>query len=324
MASARANPPGSASASNQNIPQQHSHEGGFSSSTQDPGGCLTSSLAEGNGRQPAVRNCRVDYLSCPDLSLSLEVKSNITRRTYSSVNTKSHEIHCKTRNYIYLLTCKICSIQYVGENITPVNLRINIHRKGKSGCEHSINHYENICKGASFSIHILEKLEGYGFINGQQDFAVQKLCLQREVYWMKKLCTIYPYDFNEAAKNSNLEQPTGTLFPPLSIFSNRRENLEKRRVNEPTKFDTTDTLLAHIGTFPPKNRRDNFHRILEGMDRKDVRKLASNATDELKTCDDTKKRWCELFIDISFTKVFTTEKKVQKKRRPFAISGFFP
>ena len=43
----------------------------------------------------------------------------------------------------------------------------------------------------------------------------------------------------------------------------------------------------NIATFPPKNRNDNFCRILEGMKEKDVRKLASNATDELKTCDDT-------------------------------------
>ena len=71
--------------------------------------------------------------------------------------------------------------------------------------QHSINNYKNICKGASFSIHILEKLEGYNFINGQRDFTVQKLCLQREDYWMKTLCTIYPYGLNEKAKNSNLE-----------------------------------------------------------------------------------------------------------------------
>ena len=64
----------------------------------------------------------------------------------------------------------------------------------------------------------------------------------------------------------------------------------KKRVNKPTKFDTTETLLAHIAIFPPKNRSDNFRRILEGMKGKDLRKLASNATDELKTCDDTKKR----------------------------------
>ena len=36
------------------------------------------------------------------------------------------------------------------------------------------------------------------------------------------------------------------------------------------------------------------------MKRKDLRKLALNATDELKTRDDTKKRWCELIIDIFF------------------------
>ena len=59
---------------------------------------------------------------------------------------------------------------------------MNIHRKGRSGSEHSINHYKNTCKGASFFIHILEKLEGDGFINGQRDFAVEKLCLQREDY----------------------------------------------------------------------------------------------------------------------------------------------
>ena len=189
-------------------------------------------------------------------------------------------------------------MQYVAKSITSINLRMNIHQRDESGCEHSIHYCKNICKGASFSTHILEKLDRDGFINGQRDFAVQKLRLQREDYWMKKLRTKYPYGLNERAKNSSLEQPTCKLFPPLPRFSNSRENLEKRSVNEPTKFDTTDTLLAHIETFPPKNRRDNFRRILKGMKRKDLRKLASNATDELKTFDDTKKRWCELIIDI--------------------------
>ena len=113
---------GSVSASNQNIPQQPSHEGVVSSSTQGPGTCLTTSLAAWNERQPAVRICRVVCLNCPDLSSSLEVKSNITGRTYTSINIKSHEIHCKIRNYVYLLTCKNCAIEYVRESITPVNL----------------------------------------------------------------------------------------------------------------------------------------------------------------------------------------------------------
>ena len=83
-------------------------------------------------------------------------------------------------------------------------------------------------------------------------FPVQQVRLQREDYWIKKLCTIYPYGLNERAKNSNLEQPAGKLFPPLPRFGNRREKVEKRRVNEPTKFCTTDTLLAYIAEVAPK------------------------------------------------------------------------
>ena len=80
-------------------------------------------------------------------------------------------------------------------------------------------------------------------------------------------------------------------------FGSRPENLEQRRVNKPTKFDTTETLQAHIATFPPNNRSDNFCKILKGMRGEDL-KLPSNATNELRTCDDTNKRWCESIIDV--------------------------
>ena len=69
-----------------------------------------------------------------------------------------------------------------------------------------------------------------------------------EDHWMKKLRTINPYGLNERAKNSNLEQTTGKRFPPPPRFSKRRENLKKRRANEPIRFDTTENLLAHIAT----------------------------------------------------------------------------
>ena len=135
VASPRTNTPRSISASNQNIPPQPPYEGGAGSSTQDPGVHLTTALAALNARQLAVLKCCVDYFRCLDLSPSAEGKSNITGRAYSSINIKSQEIHCKIRNCIYLLTCKNCGILYIGESIAPVNVRINIHGKGKSGCE---------------------------------------------------------------------------------------------------------------------------------------------------------------------------------------------
>ena len=101
----------------------------------------------------------------------------------------------------------------------------------------------------------------------------------REDYCMKKLCTIYLYGLNERAKISNLEKTAGKLFPPLSKIGSRRENLTI--LFEPDKIDTTKTLLVCIATFP-KSRSSNFCRILKEMKGKDLRKLASNATDELK------------------------------------------
>ena len=52
--------------------------------------------------------------------------------------------------------------------------------------------------------------------------------------------------------------------------------------------------------------------------------MGSNATDELKTCDVTKKRWCGLIIDIFLTGVFTTDKKIQKKASSLCDFGVFP
>ena len=76
VASAWTNPPGPASASNLNIPQQPSEEGGVSSSTQDPGGHLTISLAAGNERQPAVRKYLVDCLSGSTTFFRSKIKHN--------------------------------------------------------------------------------------------------------------------------------------------------------------------------------------------------------------------------------------------------------
>ena len=67
-------------------------------------------------------------------------------------------------------------------------------------------------------LEFLEKLEGDDFINGQRDFAVNKLRLQREYYWMNKLRIIYPY---------SLKLLTGKHFSSLARFGNRREGLKK-------------------------------------------------------------------------------------------------
>ncbi len=35
---------------------------------------------------------------------------------------------CKTKNLVYLIQCKICGLQYVGEMENPLHIRMNGHR----------------------------------------------------------------------------------------------------------------------------------------------------------------------------------------------------
>lgn len=60
------------------------------------------------------------------------------------------------------------SAMYVGESIKLLNKRMNIHRKGKSRFEISINHYKNVCKKIFFTIQIIKKLPGNGNKNGSR------------------------------------------------------------------------------------------------------------------------------------------------------------
>ena len=89
------------------------------------------------------------------------------------------------QNYIYLLTCKFCNVQYVGESITSLNLRMNTHRTGKTGCTYFINHYTNECPGETFSVQIIEKLVRDRYKNGSIDKDLRDIRLEREDYWMK-------------------------------------------------------------------------------------------------------------------------------------------
>ena len=84
--------------------------------------------------------CRADCLTCPTLIRENQLVSNTRCKKYFAIDIKPDEVHCRLQNYIYLLMCTHYGIQYVGESITQLNLIMNIHGKGKSGPEISIDH----------------------------------------------------------------------------------------------------------------------------------------------------------------------------------------
>lgn len=104
----------------------------------------------------------VACLTCSALIQENQFTSNITGRKYFVTDIKGDEVHFKLQNHIYLLTRIHYGIQYVCESITPLNLKMNIHRR-KSGCKIFIDHYRNDCKNAMFSIQVIDQLPGNGY-----------------------------------------------------------------------------------------------------------------------------------------------------------------
>ena len=69
--------------------------------------------------------------------------------------------------------------------MTQLHKRINICRRGKTGCEISVEYYENIWKCVKVSIQIIEKLPGEDYKSCIKEGDMLEYRLQRGDYWIK-------------------------------------------------------------------------------------------------------------------------------------------
>ena len=182
-----------------------------------------------------------------------------------------------------------------------------IHRKGKSGCEISINHYKNVCKNTSFKIQILEKLPGNGYKNGSMDLEMLEYRLQREDYWIETLRTNYPYGLNERTKSMNKDLPVGKNFPSLprhgAQFLNNRS---RTKIDAPNFSSNINEFLKYIKAFPIKLRSDECRKLIESFKKSELRNLGIEL-EKIFQLDESDQRWHDLIKDMIFTKVHKQE-----------------
>ena len=298
-------------------------EGDVSNVHREIGGHPTLPAA-GNERPMASHKCRKDCMTCHQLIREKHFYSNATGRCHSVIGFNPSSVHCKMQNYIYLLTCKSCNVQYVGESIRPVNLRMNIHRTSKTGCTYSINHYTNVCPGETFSVQILEKLEGNGYKNGSIDEKMREIRLQREDYWMKTLRTVYPYGLNEKTRFMNVNLPAGKLFPGLPRNSNRYLNGRKRDKSfENSHVENLESFMKYVHNFSPNLKQNECRKVLEGTKKLMLKKLAALAQHISNTEETSDSRWYKIIIDVFLTKCITPVTKQSKKAPKYQFPIYF-
>lgn len=71
------------------------------------------------GNQPCGRNCKI----CPRMVHTKTFRSKVTGK----VHKVTGHIDCRTVNAIYLITCKNCGKQYVGQTSNSINTRVRNH-----------------------------------------------------------------------------------------------------------------------------------------------------------------------------------------------------
>ena len=153
-----------------------------SSSTNVVGGNCSDRASGGRPCTLAVENTKPRQFAPPALICENQFVSITKGRNYFAIVVKINEVYCKLQSYIHLLGCTHCVIQWLGLSITSLNLRMNIDRSGKTGCEISINHYRNPSKNITFLIQFIEKLPGNGYKNKMKYHDMLEYRLQRKDY----------------------------------------------------------------------------------------------------------------------------------------------
>ena len=127
-------------------------------------------------------------LTCKfSLLLDTKIYSNVNSKTF--VSSLSQPSSCNTKNIVYLITCSLCNIQYVGITSQTLRDRLNGHRcKIKENLlkTNIVTHFN--LPNHSFSnlkIQILETVE--------EGFSLT----ERELFWIKQLQTIFPFGLND-------------------------------------------------------------------------------------------------------------------------------
>lgn len=163
---------------------------------------------------------------------------------------------CKIYNCIYKITCSVCSIAYIGQTSTPLNIRINNHRSfcRRKFCTNiksdDINYnIERIhFQQHDFNKAIISVIE---IINNLQDR------LQREFYHIMNEKTLYPYGLNERFGEESVNSYIAdsciyNMFP--SEYNNKKRNKRGQGKNENHR--------KHINlTYFDSNLHDNFYKL---------------------------------------------------------------
>ena len=100
-------------------------------------------------------------------------------------------LNCKSKDVIYVATCKKCNIQYGGSIANEFKVRFRSHKSAMlirpPSCELAVHFNKEEHHMSDFEFIVIEK------IVNERDNNIDRRLLNREVFWCSQLCTLQPY-----------------------------------------------------------------------------------------------------------------------------------
>ena len=140
-----------------------------------------------SSKEPGTYQCKKNQCKmCNLVTNTNKFTSNQTKETFHN----KQYANCTSNNIIYLITCKKCNMQYVGQTKHNLQTRFRNHRFNiiHNNNSDSIGNHFNLPNHTinDLSVSIIEQLH-----NSNLNFR-----LKRENYWIKKLKTLQPFGLN--------------------------------------------------------------------------------------------------------------------------------
>ena len=127
--------------------------------------------------------CRLCRDHMPETST---FKSTVTGVIYNI----HQNLNCNSRNVIYLITCRTCGIQYVGETKTRFRERINNHKSAiNNRYDNSVARHYNSPGHSLGSFEVLPIDQNLHWSDHERG--------NREKFWMRQLCTLASQGLND-------------------------------------------------------------------------------------------------------------------------------
>ena len=163
-------------------------------------------------------------------------------------------LHCGVENVVYLVTCKKCKIQYVGETENSLRQRMCGHRSCIKNLSSLLGGHFDDHGIENFSVQIIERIDPR---RKRHDKTIKDHRLDREDYWMRELGTITSFGLNEKVRRvGNISQknvPVTQLFHVLQ----RRPGGHGRRTNNKCGYEHVKvTFIQNI--WQGENRLHNL------------------------------------------------------------------